>query len=82
MKSKSIEGSVLIASLWALSIFSVLMTSLTFEGFQHTVLMKRELNELRSKAEFQSALALFTQTLFTDPKPHEDSKTSFDSSSS
>ena len=67
------KGSVLIASLWALSLFSVLMTSLTFEGFQHTYLMKRELESLQSKAEFQSALGFFHQALLTDPKPHEDS---------
>lgn len=74
MRNKQEKGSVLIASLWMLSIFSVLMTSLTFEGFQHTYLMKRELNGFQSKIDFGSALEIFRQALLTDPKPHEDSK--------
>ena len=74
MRNKQEKGSVLIASLWALSIFSVLMTSLTFEGFQHTFLMKRELKALQLKMDLRSALGIFTETLLADPKPHEDSR--------
>lgn len=74
MRNNPEQGSVLITSLWALSIFSVLMTSLAFESFQHVYLIKRELEGLRAKSQFQSALGLFTERLLQDPKPHEDSK--------
>ena len=72
MNSK--EGSVLIVSLWMLSLFSVFMTNLSFQGIQHIDLMKRELRGLEAKVDFDSALGLVSQAILTDPKPHEDSK--------
>lgn len=68
------RGSVLIASLWAISVFSVFISSLAFEGVQHALLMKRELQALETKSLFLSVLNLTSQKIFSDPLPHEDSK--------
>lgn len=68
------RGSVLIASLWAISVFSVFVSSLAFEGAQHALLMKREIQNLETKSLFLSALNLTSQKIFSDPLPHEDSR--------
>lgn len=68
------RGSVLIASLWAISVFSVFISSLAFEGAQHALLMKREIQNLETKSLFLSALNLTSQKIFSDPLPHEDSQ--------
>lgn len=69
----SVRGSVLIASLWALSVLSVFVTRLAFEGAQHALLMKRELSNLEAKADFLSGIHLASQAIFSDPDPHTDS---------
>jgi len=68
------KGSILIASIWALSVFSVFIASLGFEGAQHALLMKREIQNLETKSLFLSGLNLASQKIFSDSLPHEDSK--------
>ena len=67
------RGSLLIAGLWAMSIFSVMTASLTFHSMQSLLEMKRERQGLESKVEFVSALNEVTSLIQADPLPHEDS---------
>lgn len=67
------RGSILIASLWAVSIFSIFAARLGFQGTQHAILMKRELGSFGAKADFLSGLGFATEAVLKDPEPHEDS---------
>ena len=67
------RGSLLIVGLWAMSIFSVMTTSLAFNASQHVVMMKREIEELQNKTDFVSGLNQAAQLIAVDPYPHEDS---------
>jgi hypothetical protein len=67
------QGSILIASLWALSLFSILVANVGFQGGQHALLMKRELEGFDKKAHFYNTLYSAGQSITQDPEPHEDS---------
>ena len=67
------QGSILIASLWALALFSILVANVGFQGSQHTLLMKRELEGFDKRAHFYNTLYSAGQSVTEDPEPHEDS---------
>ena len=67
------RGSILIASLWMISILTVMTGSLGFQARQELLVIKREMDSVRSKADFISALQMANQRLAEDPLPHEDS---------
>ncbi|MBI3317261.1 MAG: general secretion pathway protein GspK [Candidatus Omnitrophica bacterium] len=71
MKNK--KGSVLVASVFLISILSITAASLGFEASQHTLMMKRELQGLEDKMQFQTALSQVKEAILSDPFPHEDS---------
>ena len=67
------KGSILIASLWMISIFAVFVSNLGFQSTQRAFLLKREINNLEAQTAFLSALHLLAWDLASDPEPHEDS---------
>jgi type II secretory pathway component PulK len=67
------RGSILITSLWMLSIFSVMTAQLGFEASQHILLMKKEKINFESKADFLSGINLIYEAFTHDEEPHEDS---------
>lgn len=67
------KGSILIASLWTLSVFSVFVSGVGFQAAQQAMLLKREQGDFQSRADFVSALNLFGQKLLEDKDPGTDS---------
>jgi hypothetical protein len=67
------RGSLLIAALWSMSIFSVMTTSLVFGASQQVVVMKRELRDFQDKADLLSGLNEIYSVISADSYPHEDS---------
>ena len=67
------RGSILIASLWTLSVFSIFVSSVAYQAGQQAVLLKRETQNFESRAEFLTALNLLGQIILEDPAPGEDS---------
>ncbi len=67
------KGSILITGLWAMSFFSIMTTSLTFNAAQQTLLMKRQLESFQSKTDFISILNQVASLIQSDPFTHEDS---------
>lgn len=68
------RGSILIASLWTLSVFTVLVSSVGFQASQQAMLLKREQNDFESRADFVSALNLLGKKILEDRDPEEDSR--------
>ncbi len=72
-KTPGTQGSVLIASLWTLSVFSIFISSVAFQAGQQAVLLKRETQNFESRAEFMTAVNLLGQMILEDAAPAEDS---------
>lgn len=71
---KQPKGSVLLTSLWMMSILAVSTASLSFRGIQHLDLVKREMARLEHHMNATSGLNLAMQAILDDPRPHEDSR--------
>lgn len=67
------KGSILIASLWTLSVFSVFVSGVGFQAAQQAMLLKREQGDFQSRADFVSALNLLGQKILEDKDPGTDS---------
>lgn len=67
------RGSILITSLWAVSLLSMMSASLVFNASQSLMLMKRESQAMEARADFISAVNHAAVLLVEDPQPHEDS---------
>jgi len=73
LPGKNHKGSILIASLWTLSVFSVFVSGVGFQAAQQAMLLKREQGDFQSRIDFVSALNLLTQKLLEDKDPGADS---------
>jgi len=67
------NGSVLIASLWAVSIFSVFLSSVAFQSGQQAMLLKRETQNFESRTDYLSAVHYFARLVLEDAEPESDS---------
>lgn len=66
------SGSVLIASLWAVSVLSVYVSGVAFQAGQQAVLLKRENSHFQSRVDALSAVNLAGQLIYEDESPKED----------
>lgn len=73
ISSSASRGSVLIASLWTLSVFTVFVSGIGFQASQQAVLLKKEQSEFESRTDFVSALNLLGHEVENDQDPGTDS---------
>lgn len=66
------RGSVLIVSLWSVSLLSIFLFSLAFQGGIQAKVMKRELSEFYGHQNLLSGLNLASQAIESDSEPHTD----------
>lgn len=67
------RGSVLIASLWAVSALTVFVSSVAFQAGQQAVLLKREQSAFQARIDFTNALNLAAKQILEDEVPEADS---------
>jgi hypothetical protein len=67
------KGSVLILSLWSISILGIFVSSLAFQTGAQIRLAQAEMNGFRSHIDLVSGLNLASLMIASDPEPYEDS---------
>ena len=67
------RGSLIVTAIWMVSVFSIMTASLAFHGGEEILLMKRELNSFRHRADFVSGLYWTVELIQEDADPHQDS---------
>ncbi len=70
------RGSLFIAGLWAMCLFSIMSPGLIFGASQQLMLMKRERQDFQAKLEFISGVNQAALAVQNDPEPHQDSSAS------
>ncbi len=73
MNRDAARGSILITSLWMVSVLSIVTASLTREAFQHLDLMKREIRNFQDKEDLISGMHAAAARILADVNPYEDS---------
>lgn len=59
-------------ALWMVSIFSIVTANLGVQASSEILMMKREMQGIRDRADFESALSEAFRVIQQDPHPHED----------
>ena len=64
---------LLITGLWTMTVFSVMTASLGFGAFEEIALIKRDLEDFRTRQDYAAVLSRVAAKIEEDPEPHEDS---------